>query len=366
LRRNPNSAKLNLPITKEKKMSEINLFNRWTVKKKHFWLAIGLGIPALCIISFLVISFFGTANFRSTESIAYDTFDGGYGGASAPMELSDEEYFYEGDYAEMEAPAAEPSMAVTSDDSVSVANSAGAAITERLIIREGNISISVENTLDVRDKIDGIVAELAADGAYVVTSSESGRGDNRQPYISMSVRVPVESFAHVMDQIAEMGIRVDERYENAQDVTDEYVDLEGRIDALEISIERLQELMRDAAFTEDLLYAEEQLSRREAELEGLKGRLNYLAESAALSRINISISPYELSEPIDTSWKPAETVRRALENLVESLQDFADFMIVFLILIAPWLIFFGLIIWGVVALIRRRRAKKKAKQANAE
>jgi len=35
-------------------MSEINLFNRWTVKKKHFWLAIGLGIPALCVLTFVV------------------------------------------------------------------------------------------------------------------------------------------------------------------------------------------------------------------------------------------------------------------------------------------------------------------------
>jgi hypothetical protein len=220
----------------------------------------------------------------------------------------------------------------------------------------------VEDTLDVRDRINAIVSELAADGAYVVTSSESGRGDNRMPYINMSIRVPVESFSSVMDQIAEMGVRVDERYETAQDVTDEYVDLEGRIEAMEISIERLQELMRDAAFTEDLLFAEEQLSRREAELEGLKGRLTYLAQSAALSRININLTPYELSEPIDTSWKPLETVRRAVEDLIYSMQGFADFMIVFLILVAPWLVFFGLIIWGVVAVVRRRRVKKKEVQ----
>ena len=97
-----------------------------------------------------------------------------------------------------------------------------------------------------------------------------------------------------------------------------------------------------------------------------KGRLNYLAQSAALSRINIDISPYELSEPIDTSWKPSETFRRAVENLIESLQGFADFLIIFLIAVAPWLVFFGLIIWGVVAIVRRRRAKKKAKQANEE
>jgi len=241
------------------------------------------------------------------------------------------------------------------------ASSNGAVVPERLIIREGNLTVVVEDTVATRERINDIVAELAGDGAYVVAASESGRGENRQPYISIVIRVPVGQFDSVMDQIADMAVRVDERYENAQDVTDEYVDLEGRIEAMEVSIERLKELMRDADFTEDLLNAEEQLSRREAELEAYKGRLNYLAESAALSRINISLTPYELSEPIDTSWKPAETFRRAVEDLLMSMQDFADFMIYFGISFLPWLVFFGLVIWGVVALVRRRRRNKAAK-----
>jgi hypothetical protein len=355
-----NSATLKSTMKKEKKMSEITLFKRWKVKKLYFWLAIGLGVPALCVLSFLVLSFTGRG-IGGMSSVQYNGNDGYL--MSAPMEpamdMAEEMIFYEDEVASGEAYVEAP-MAVEALDDASIASSNGPLITERLIIREGNITIAVENTLDVRDKIDDIIAELAADGAYVVTSSESGRGDNRQPYINMTIRVPVQSFSVVMDQIAEMGVRVDERWENAQDVTDEYVDLEGRIEALEISIDRLHDLMRDAAFTEDLLYAEEQLSRREAELEGLKGRLNYLAQSAALSRINIGISPYELSEPIDTSWKPSETFRRAVENLVYSLQGFADFLIIFLISVAPWLVLLGLFIWGVVAIVRRRRAKKKA------
>ena len=39
-------------------MSEMTLFKRWTVKKKHFWLAIGLGIPALCILTYPGLSLF--------------------------------------------------------------------------------------------------------------------------------------------------------------------------------------------------------------------------------------------------------------------------------------------------------------------
>jgi hypothetical protein len=265
------------------------------------------------------------------------------------------EYF--GDTGAGQKSTAPMAVEVTSQDMM--ASSDGAAVMERLIIREGNITVVVDDTIGTRAKINMIVAELAGQGAYVVNSSESGRGENRQPYVNMVIRVPVAQFSSVMEQIATMGIRVDERYENSQDVTEEYVDLEGRIEAMEISIARLKELMRDADFTEDLLSAEEQLSRREAELEALQGRLNYLAQSAALSIININLTPYELSEPIDTSWKPAETFRHALENLLQSMQDFADFMINFGIAVLPWLAFLGLIIWGVVALVRRRNRRKE-------
>lgn len=341
-------------------MSEINLFNRWTVKKKHFWLAIGLGIPTLCILTFVIIALIGLP-IGGMGSAAYNTadYDAGF---AAPEEAAMEMYVegeYFGDDAFIEKSRA-PMAAEMPSDQMS-ADTNGAAVIERLIIREGNLTLVVDKTVETREMINDIVAELAGQGAYVVSASESGRGENRQPYINMVIRVPVGEFDNVMDQIAEMAVRVDERYENAQDVTDEYVDLEGRIEAMEVSIERLKELMRDADFTEDLLNAEEQLSRREAELEAYQGRLNFLAQSAALSLININLTPYELSEPIDSSWKPAETFRRAVEDLVFSLQDFADFMIVFGVAVLPWLVFFGLIIWGVVALVRSRRAKKRAK-----
>jgi len=336
-------------------MSEINLFNRWTIKKKHFWLAVGLGIPVLCVVLFLVFALLGVPiGGGAYDEMAYDTADFGYAvaeeGIGAPrmdmdamLEAAEMEKSFENSLAN-EFPAEE--MTASTD---------GAAVLERLLIREGNITIAVNNTIETREQIEGIVDDLKGQGAYVVTASESGRGENRQPYVNMTIRVPVQQFDFVMDQVARMAVRVDERYQTSQDVTEEYVDLEGRIEAMEISIERLKDFMRDATLTEDLLSAEAQLAQREAELEALQGRLNYLAQSAALSLININLTPYELSEPLDTTWKPAETFRTSLENLLDSLKGFADFLIVFGVSILPWFIFFGLIIWGVVAVVRRRR-----------
>lgn len=338
-------------------MAEINLFNRWTVKRKYFWIGLGL-IPVLCIAAFFVTAMFsnigasyGTDDFYALESQSY-----GIGGGENEEAAYDFDGEFEGVPSRQEAPY-EESYAV--GDTATASANGGAAL-NRLIIREGNISIYAEKTRQTRDDIEALVYSFVEEGGYVINASESSRGEGKEPYISMAIRVPVDQFDYVMDAIAEMSVEVINSYENAQDVTEEYVDLEGRIEALEAARDRLMEIMSGAEFTEDLLMAEEQLTMREAELEALYGRLNYLSESARLSRIYIDLQPYELYEPIDTSWKPAETLRYAVEDLIDSMQGFADFMIMFSIVVLPWLVFFGLIIWGVVALVRRNSRNKQA------
>ena len=73
--------------------------------------------------------------------------------------------------------------------------------TERLIVRNGDISISTESTRGTRAEIEAIVSDLAEYGAFVVSANESGRGEGLEPYISITIRVPVETFSSVMNQI---------------------------------------------------------------------------------------------------------------------------------------------------------------------
>ena len=198
-------------------------------------------------------------------------------------------------------------------------------------------------------------------GAFVLSSVESG-GEKDNPYISMVIRVPAESFDNMMDQIADMAVVVDSRNEYAEDVTEEYYDLENRLESMEAARQRLLKIMENADTTEDLLVAEQQLTQREVEIESIKGRIQYLSDSARLSRITISIQPYHLAQPIDTRWKPLETVREALDDLIDGLQGFVEFLIYFGIAIVPFLLIFGFIIWLVVKYARRRKAKKEAKE----
>lgn len=229
---------------------------------------------------------------------------------------------------------------------------------ERLIIREGRLVLVVDDTRAARQAVVDLVAESAGEGAFVVEDNESGGVPGRPPAIDMVVRVPAARFDDVMDRLAALAVEVQVREATADDVTAEYVDLEGRVKALEAARDRLRAIMTEAGTTEDLLQAEQQLTSRESEIEGLKGRMQYLSQSAALSKIAISLRPTILSQPVDDSWRIPETARAAFDALVASVRGVVSFLIWFVIAAGPWLLATGAVVWGVLRWRRRRAARK--------
>ena len=237
---------------------------------------------------------------------------------------------------------------------------------ERLIIRTGNISMAVEDTRAALTTIEAMVASMAAEGAFVVSADEHGGTEGSQPHISMSIRIPASSFDEIMDRLADLAVNVTSRNESAQDVTEEYVDLEARLESLETARQRLLQIMQEARNTKDLLEAEQQLTQREAEIESIKGRMQYLEQSARLSSIWIDLQPHILSQPVGDQWRPAETTRRAVDTLLAGLRGFGNFAIFFAIAILPWLAAIGLAIFLIVVLIRWRGRARRARQATGE
>lgn len=304
-----------------------------TLKKRNRWLTFGLGGLGIAVAIICLLMLMGPIVGNTFSTINNSLV--GYGGAPYEMPVSDA--------TESEAIRVEPQL-----------------LTERLIIRDGRLALTVEDTLTAQQEIEKIVAELAGEGAFLVSSNARTNYEGESPYIDTMIRIPAAKFDEVMDRIAALAVKVDERSESAQDVTEEYVDLETRLESLEAARNRLLEIMKQSATTEELLLAEQQLTQRETEIESIKGRMKYLSESARLSSIVISLYPYRPSQPLDTTWRPAETMRGAVDALVNSLRGFADFLIVFVIAVLPWLVVVGLVWWVVARIVRKRRVRKQA------
>lgn len=246
------------------------------------------------------------------------------------------------------APTASPASVAANDP----ARPQQAQPVERLIIRNGTMTLVVEDTRVAQADIETMVAEMAGEGAFVVSSEEKGGLRDESPRITMQIRVPVGRFAQVMDDLAALAVEVSARNESGQDVTEEYVDLQARLESLDAARQRLLEIMQEARTTEDLLRAEQQLTQREADIESIKGRLQYLSQAAQLSSIHITLNPDRLSQPVDTRWQPGRTALDATETLVDSAQGFGDFLIFFIIAWLPWLVGMGLVIYLIVRVSR--------------
>ncbi len=234
-----------------------------------------------------------------------------------------------------------------------------AQVTERLVIKNGSLDLVVKDTITAQEEIERLVDDLEG---FVLTA-ESTRYEGDLLRINMTLKVPVESFTSAMAQLRELAIEVTRSRRSSEDVTQEYVDLESRLRALEAKAARLEELMDAAEDTEAVLEVYRELSATQEEIEQVKGRMQYLERSAAMATITVSLTPDELAQPIEVAgWRPQGTLKRAVEALIQTYQFLLKALIWIVVLVVPVLLGIGLILYLLYRLIRyfvRRRKNKR-------
>jgi hypothetical protein len=259
--------------------------------------------------------------------------------------------------AEVEAPAAEPFD--TGDEGRYAPSDIPV---EPLIVRNAYLDLVVRDTEAALDEINNVVDDL---GGYVVQLSVSQYGGAKRG--SVQLRVPAEKLDEALDAFRGLATEVQSEDVSAQDVTDEYVDLQSRLRSKEATEAKLLEFLEEAEDTEAALSVYAQLERIQTDIEVFKGRMQYLEQSAAMSSVSISLTPDELAQPIELGgWNLGAAWRDAVEGLDAVFRFLVeDLLIRFGIPAAAVLLVIALPIVGLIFLIRfivRRRKARKAPQ----
>lgn len=174
-------------------------------------------------------------------------------------------------------------------------NRARIDIRERAIIRTGTIHIEVANVQAANDRI----ATLVGGEGYVSSEQSTTDEDGKVSTIQLVLRVPVADFDRVRAGVRKLGAKVLDDKHNAQDVTDEVVDVESRIASQQKSIERLRALIGQAKTVGEVVQVETELTSREAELESLQARQSALASQSSLSTLSVLLSAPPPKEQVD-------------------------------------------------------------------
>lgn len=200
--------------------------------------------------------------------------------------------------------------------------------TADLVVRVADAARATEQAVQLTRDADGLV--------FAQRSDLEGRKDTR-----LTLKVPPDRFEPVLVQLAGLGRGLN-RDVKAQDVTEEVVDVDGRLRTALASADRLRSLVRDARSTADIVAVEAELTKREGEIESLQGRLRVLNTQVDLATINLRLTErgdLQVNHEVPAFQKAVLAGWVALVNVVLVVTAVAGFLLPFapLALVAGWL-----------------------------
>lgn len=271
------------------------------------------------------------------------------------------ESFGEADMAAMEPEAFEASASARSqfaDEDLQA---------ERVVIRSANLSIVVPDPSQSAQEISRLADEM---GGFVVSSNVSqaffAEANISADRASITIRVPAERLDEALEQIRAGATEVRSESVSGQDVTQEFTDLQSRLRNLQAAEQQLLQILDNATDTEDVLNVFNRLTQNQEQIEIVKGRIQFLSESAALSAISVELIPDVAAAPLQIGgWRPEGTAKEAFSALIRTLRFLGDAAIWAGICVIPISLLIGLP--GYFAgrgILRRRRAAKRESEGS--
>jgi len=202
------------------------------------------------------------------------------------------------------------------------------------IIKNGYMKFEVSNLEIAKNKIDTILTEYSG---YYENEQYNSYG-NRISY-SLQLRIPNTKFDSLINVVQNGVGKLNSKNINAKDVTEEYVDLNIRLDNNLAYLNQYKEILRKAKSVKEILEVQENIRRIEEEIESKKGRIKYLDDKVKYSTLNL-----ELTELITVEFSNKPNFGRRLVNAFNNGTQFFLSFIVGLVNFWPFLLLLVFII----------------------
>ncbi|MGP4113633.1 DUF4349 domain-containing protein [Streptomyces sp. 4N509B] len=216
-------------------------------------------------------------------------------------------------------------------------------------------------TDDVPDAFAEAVSLTEAAGGHV-SGESTDRASRRHESSSLTLRVPQERYEELMADLAGLG-ELSQREVETEDVTDQVVDVESRIETQRESVDRVRALMDEAVTIDDIVTIEGELSTRQAELEALLSQQATLRGQTAMATVHLELHTpgNEPREKKDDSSAPS--VGDALAGGWNAFVATLAWSAAILLAVLPFAV--ALFLVGLVAWRLQRRAARSRAAAGA-
>ncbi|ROS31299.1 DUF4349 domain-containing protein [Cellulomonas sp. PhB150] len=252
------------------------------------------------------------------------------------------------------ADSAADGVAASTEEGGDQASTLPASGEERQVVQTGDLDLRVK---DARTATDAVVTRVEAAGGRVDDRSEQATTEDSAGSATLVVRIPADQVTPVIDGLDAIGT-VDRIDLKSTDVTGAAQDLDARIHALEVSVDRMDALLAKATTSKDIIDAESALTERQSNLEQLQAERNRLADQVSLSTLTVNVYGPDVAPPVET-----EGPTSFLDGIGVGWDAFlssAKAVLVVAGVLLPWLAFGGAIAAGIVALVRWNRRRRPA------
>lgn len=151
------------------------------------------------------------------------------------------------------------------------------------IIKTANIKYQVKKYEDSRKKILSLVQQT---GAYV--QSENQTSSDKSIDNTIVIRIKSDGFDNLVEKLLEESIYTDSKSIVADDVTEQFVDIQSRVKSKkEVELQYLI-LLKKANTINEILQVQQYIRTIREEIDSYEGRLKYMSDRAAYSTINLT------------------------------------------------------------------------------
>lgn len=157
---------------------------------------------------------------------------------------------------------------------------------DRKIVQTAQLKMQVK---DVGNSYGDVTRIATTAGGFVSTSNVSNAGESQ--VATLSLRIPTARYQQVLSDLRALGVKVENETSNANDVTEEYADLQSRQRNLEAAETQLLTLLGNARTVAEVLQVQDRLTSVRGQIEQAKGRQQLLDKLSDLATISVTLRP---------------------------------------------------------------------------
>jgi hypothetical protein len=224
-------------------------------------------------------------------------------------------------------------------------------IDKKKIIKDGSLAVKTKDIVAAKKRFDAVLKKL---NAYYETEYFE-KQDYKMTY-SLKIRIPSANFEKLITEVENGQDEMVAKSINARDVTEEYMDVEMRLNNKREYLKKYKEILSKAFTIKDILEVQENIRNLQEEIESKEGRLKYLNDQVAYSTLDVT-----LFKDIAYVYKPqqedkfTERVKSALNSGWVAIVDF----VLWLIKVWPQLLVILLLLLICKRIYKKRKANKK-------